>query len=927
MQGPGLARQVVGLCREPGRPAGGPGSGADPCSAMLDILNNNAQGYAGLSFNNSGGYVPSDTCGAAGPFGYVETVNQAVALFPDKNTGAAPITDTLSHFLFTTGGLSRADSGSGLSDPIVCYDEKINRFIIGDQDVNFSTHVSAFDLAVSRTSNPTTLSAADWKFYKINTTQSGYDADYPGNFGYNADAFVFTLNMFGVSGGGHARIVSVKAADLASAVDAPGVYANDLNDFSIRPTTMHDSQAGDPMWFTTEHGDGRSIDVIKMTGVLGTTPTFGYTNIPVASYSDAVSPLNPDGTLITDNIDSRIDKSAASKNLLVAAHSVSLSSTQDVIQWYAIDLSGTPFLQQQGRISGGANTYLTYPGIDINPNGDIGLSYLRSGTDTSTDFLSMFVTGRMASDQLGTMQEPLLVPAAKGQANYRDFTSKASSGGRSGDLSGINVDPITGSFWAVNAFANTQSSANWGTGIANFRPNPPANAADLVVTATGPSTVTAGQNATYTLTISNAGPNPAKGVVLTDLLPAGASLVSITKTSGPDLFNLSQSGSTITETAADVIASGSSDSFQLVVTASASSYNGAAFNNRASVSADGSSNDPNTSNNSVTVNGTITGGLISGDLAVTNVASVGSANEGDTITFTVKVLNRDTLNPATGVVLTDSLDSNLLYVSAATSQGTFSRSGNTLSFSIGTMAAGATVTLTVKARPIEEGTAANAAQVSASSPESSTANNAASATISVAEPSITVSAPKTITSRFNSNITVATFTHAAGIEPANAFVATINWGDGTSSSGSISLSGSTYTVKGSHNYTSYGSRRVTTTVREIGLAAELLMAKMGDESPELPDRLTPGCPLVGSGPDQFTGLLLSHWLLTSAAGTRAEPDPITSPVERNRWFALLLVDQRDGLDATVPLLDLDRGGFQEWHPPVSLQSLFRHRRG
>ena len=56
--------------------------------------------------------------------------------------------------LFTTGGLSRADSGSGQSDPIISYDEKIQRFIIGDQDVNFSTHVSAFDLAVSKSSNP-----------------------------------------------------------------------------------------------------------------------------------------------------------------------------------------------------------------------------------------------------------------------------------------------------------------------------------------------------------------------------------------------------------------------------------------------------------------------------------------------------------------------------------------------------------------------------------------------------------------------------------------------------------------------------------------------------------------------------------------------------------------------------------------------------
>ena len=217
----------------------------------VSILNNGGNGYSALSFNTSGGYVPPDTCGAAGPSAYVETVNQSLAIYANKGTGASAITDNLSHFLFTTGGLSRADSGSGLSDPIVAYDEKIGRFIVGDQDVNFSTHVSAFDLAVSKTNNPLSLSSADWLFYKITTTQAGEDADYPGNFGYNADAFVFTLNMFavaGTSGTNHVQVVSVNAADLASANATPRVFSNNLADFSVRPTTMHDAVTGDPMW-------------------------------------------------------------------------------------------------------------------------------------------------------------------------------------------------------------------------------------------------------------------------------------------------------------------------------------------------------------------------------------------------------------------------------------------------------------------------------------------------------------------------------------------------------------------------------------------------------------------------------------------------------------------------------------------------------
>src|SRR5438046_277336 len=85
----------------------------------VSVLNNGGNGYAGLGFSQSGGYVPPDTNGAAGPGVYVETVNQSLAIFNPRDTGASKITDSLSHFFFSTGGLTRADSSSGLSDPIV----------------------------------------------------------------------------------------------------------------------------------------------------------------------------------------------------------------------------------------------------------------------------------------------------------------------------------------------------------------------------------------------------------------------------------------------------------------------------------------------------------------------------------------------------------------------------------------------------------------------------------------------------------------------------------------------------------------------------------------------------------------------------------------------------------------------------------------
>ena len=126
-----------------------------------------------------------------------------------------------------------------------------------------------------------------------------------------------------------------------------------------------------------------------MGSVLSTTATFTYTNLPVTPYSPAVHPLNPNGTAITTNMDSRILKAAEWNNTLVATHSVAVSGTEDDAQWYSVNLAGaTPTLASQGRVSGGNNTYVMFPSIDVNSTGQFGLSYMKSGNDTTSDYLS-----------------------------------------------------------------------------------------------------------------------------------------------------------------------------------------------------------------------------------------------------------------------------------------------------------------------------------------------------------------------------------------------------------------------------------------------------------------------------------------------------------------------------------------------------------
>src|SRR4051812_40866805 len=59
-------------------------------SVAIAATNNNGNGYTALDFNQSGGFVPPDTCGAAGPTSYVETANQTIAVYPPRPATPRP---------------------------------------------------------------------------------------------------------------------------------------------------------------------------------------------------------------------------------------------------------------------------------------------------------------------------------------------------------------------------------------------------------------------------------------------------------------------------------------------------------------------------------------------------------------------------------------------------------------------------------------------------------------------------------------------------------------------------------------------------------------------------------------------------------------------------------------------------------------------
>jgi uncharacterized protein DUF11 len=86
---------------------------------------------------------------------------------------------------------------------------------------------------------------------------------------------------------------------------------------------------------------------------------------------------------------------------------------------------------------------------------------------------------------------------------------------------------------------------------------------------------------------------------------------------------------------------------------------------------------------------------------------------------------------ASGVVVTDTLQAGLQFNSATTSQGTFSQSGGTVTFTVGSLSSSGTATLTVTATPTTTGSKIQSASVTGDQTDSNPGNNIAQVTTQV----------------------------------------------------------------------------------------------------------------------------------------------------------------------------------------------------
>ena len=245
------------------------------------------------------------------------------------------------------------------------------------------------------------------------------------------------------------------------------------------------------------------------------------------------------------------------------------------------------------------------------------------------------------------------------------------------------------------------------TGSATFT----VNTADLAVVKTVSNpTPNVGDTITFTVTLTNNGPNTAHLVEVTDQFP----------TAGLQFLNATPSQGTFNQTTGvwDVgtVLAGAANkqtlTIQAKVLAPAVNTIPAAQTNVATVTKSAEP-DSDPGNNK----GTATETPKYADLAVTKQTDKPQPNVGDTITYTVTLRNNGTAT-ATGVEVTDTLPANVTYVSASAAGGTsFTPSGTPVTggiWSVPTIAPGQSLVLTITATAAVTGVSYNTVTITKS---------------------------------------------------------------------------------------------------------------------------------------------------------------------------------------------------------------------
>lgn len=309
------------------------------------------------------------------------------------------------------------------------------------------------------------------------------------------------------------------------------------------------------------------------------------------------------------------------------------------------------------------------------------------------------------------------------------------------------------------------------------------------------------------------------------------------------------------------------------------------------------------------------GFFASADLSITKADSPDPVVAGDTLTYTLTVLNNGPVD-ATGVTVVDTLPTNVQIDNITTSQGTSSTVGEVITVDLGNIASGgnATIVITVTVDPDVTTQISNTATVSGDQPDDDTSNNTATAPtdvntqvdvaitkVDVVDPAsaggtleyvitVTNNGPSTATNVVFTDTLPAELTYASGTTSqgtvgnvgqlitgtlgtlASGASATINVTTNVASSASGTISNTaTVTSDGTETNTNNNSATQQTV---IDRTVDLAVTKTDSVDPVVPgNQMTYTLVVTNNGPSDSSGVVLTDTLpagLTLASNTTSQ---------------------------------------------------------
>jgi hypothetical protein len=450
---PGYSRES--LHEDPG-PQFDPASGSGPGAGR----------QAGLSPGiMSTGWTPPDDNIAVGPDNpgkteVVEAVNEQLAFFGKDGT----VINSTSQIGLNTNLFPNALGGS-VFDPRIVFDPANGgHYLLTALEQSSSSRSSYLDIAVSKTSTPSTASTSDWYTHRIaigqqfGRTSTWMDFD---GLGFDSQALYVSGNMFGFGGSGAFQGVKIVTFDKNQlelgpdqGLSAPAkTMIRTDGAFGLQPAVTLGSAPAEYFIESWSPNGTSQVRIHAITNPLGTgSLTDTTTTLAVPAFGTGVpsAPQRGSSNKIATN-DTRILNAVWLNGSLWATHTIKNPSTGlATARWYQVSTAGTsPALAGSGNIDPGNGVSTFFPSITTDSSGSVAISYAES---SANEYPSASYTVRPAG---GTSFLPASSPNLQaGAAPY--------GGSRWGDYSGVAADPShPGIFYAVGEA--TQGNGNWGT--------------------------------------------------------------------------------------------------------------------------------------------------------------------------------------------------------------------------------------------------------------------------------------------------------------------------------------------------------------------------------------------------------------------------------------------------------------------------------